>query len=81
MISNLLLQNLISEYANPSPFETEAHSIHTKPLLREHLDSYLYYNRYKTYEITPLQTQFQIISNLFKTLIQKFTIEQNIHKT
>ena len=45
------------------PFETEHHSIQTIPLLREHLDSYLYYIQYKTYEITPSQTQFQIIFN------------------
>ena len=41
------------QYTNPLPFETEAHSIHTIPLLREHLESYLYYFRYKTLEIIP----------------------------
>ena len=39
---NPFLRNLIFQYTNPLPFETEPHSIHTKPLLREHLDSYLY---------------------------------------
>ena len=38
---------LIFQYSNPLPFETEPHSISTKPLLREHLDSYLYYFKYK----------------------------------
>ena len=37
------LHNLIYQYTNPPSFETEAHSIHTIPLLREHLDAYLYY--------------------------------------
>ena len=33
------LQNLIFQYTNPLPFDTEPHSIHTIHLLREHLDS------------------------------------------
>ena len=57
------LNNLIFQYTNPLPFETEARSIHIKPLLREHLDSYLYYFRYKTLEIIPSQQLFQIIFN------------------
>ena len=52
------LNNLIFQYTNPLPFETEAHSIHTIPLLREHLDAYLYYFRYKTRDITPSQQPF-----------------------
>ena len=57
------LHNLIYQYTNPFSFETEAHSIHTIPLLREHLDAYLYYFRYKTLEITPSQQPFQVIFN------------------
>ena len=57
------LHNLIYQYTNPLPFETEAHSIHTIPLLREHLDAYLYYFRYKTLEITQSQQPFQVIFN------------------
>ena len=64
MIQTPFLQNLIFQYTNPLPFETEPRSIHTIPLLREHLDSYLQYIRYKTYEIMPSQTQFQINFNL-----------------
>ena len=60
---NPFLHNLFFQYTNPLPFETEPHSIHTIPLLREQLDSYLYYIRYRTYEITSSQTQFQIIFN------------------
>ena len=40
--------NLIFQYNNPLSFETEPHSIHTIPSIREHYDSYLYYFRYKT---------------------------------
>ena len=55
------LNNLIFQYTNPLPFETEAHSIHTIPPLREHLDSYLFYFRCNTLDITPLQQPFQKI--------------------
>ena len=57
------LHNLIFQYTNPLSFETEPHSIHTTPLIREHYDSYLYYFRYKTLEITKSQILFQIILN------------------
>ena len=59
--NNPFLQNLIFQYTNPLSPKTEPHSIHTIPLLSEHLDSHLYYIRYKIYEITPSQTQFQVI--------------------
>ena len=57
------LNNIISQYTNPLPFETEPHTIHTIPLAREHCDSYLYYFRYKTLEIISSQTPFQVIFN------------------
>ena len=52
------LNNLIFQYTNPLPFETEPHTIHTIPLAREHSDSYLCYIRYKTLEITTSQNPF-----------------------
>ena len=52
------------QYTNPLQFETEPHSIQNKPILREHVDSYLYYFRYKTMDITNSQTLFQITFNL-----------------
>ena len=57
------LHNLIYRYTNTLSFEIEAHSIHTIPLLREHLDAYFHYFRYKTLEITPSQQPFQAIFN------------------
>ena len=57
------LNNLIFQYTNPLPFDTEPHTIHTTPLAREHCDSYFYYIRYKTLEITTSQTPFQVIFN------------------
>ena len=38
---NPFLQNLIFQYTNLLPFETELPSIHIIPLPREHLESYL----------------------------------------
>ena len=35
------LNNLMFQYTNPLPFETEPHTIHTIPVAREHCDSYL----------------------------------------
>ena len=35
------LNNIVFQYTNPLPFETGEHSIHTIPLIREHLDSSL----------------------------------------
>ena len=60
---NFFLQSLIFQYTNPLPFEFEPHPKHTIHLLREYIDSYRYYIRYKTCEITPSQTQFQVIFN------------------
>ena len=62
----LFLNNIIFQYTNPLPFETEPHTLHTIPLAREHCDSYLYYIRYKTLEITSSQTPFQVIFNPVK---------------
>ena len=36
------LNNIVFQYTNPLPFETEHHTIHTIPLAREHCNSYLY---------------------------------------
>ena len=58
--------NIIFQYTNPLPFETEPHTKHTIPLAIEHCDSYLYYIRYKTLEITQSQNPFQVIFNPVK---------------
>ena len=44
---NPFLQNIISHYTQPLPFENEPHTIETILLIREHLDIYLFYIRYK----------------------------------
>ena len=72
------LNNIIFQYTNPLPFETEPHTIHTLPLATEHCDSYLYYIRNKTLEVTPSQTPFQVIFNPVKG-ISNGTYYRTIH--
>ena len=72
------LNNIIFQYTNPLPFGTEPHTVHTIPLAREHCDSYLYYIRYKTLEITPSQAPFQVIFNPVKG-ISSGTFYTTIH--
>ena len=72
------LNNIIFQYTNPLPFETEPYILHTIPLVREHTDSYLYYIQYKTLDITPSQTPFQVIFNPVKG-INSGTFYRTIH--
>ena len=57
---NPFLQNIISHYTQPLPFENEPHTIETIPLIREHLDTYLFYIRYKVLTITTEYPAFQV---------------------
>ena len=70
--------HLSSNNTNPLAFETEPHIIHIIPLAREHCDFYLYYIRYKTFEITPSQNPFQVIFNPVKG-ISTGTYHRSIH--
>ena len=72
------LNNLIFQYTNPLPFETEPHTIHTIPLAKEQCDSYLNYIRYKTLEITPSQNLFQVFFNPVKGISTR-TYYKTIH--
>ena len=72
------LNNIIFQYTNQLPFEIEPHTIHTIPLAREHCDSYLYYIRYKTLEITLSQNLFQVVFNPLKG-ISTGTYYRTIH--
>ena len=72
------LNNIIFQYTNPFPFETEPHTVHTIPLAQEHCDSYLYYFRYETLKITSSQNPFQVIFNPVKG-ISPGTFYRTIH--
>ena len=72
------LNNIVFQYTNQLPFETEPHTIHTIPLAREHCGSYLFYIRYKTLEITSSQAPSQVIFNPVKG-ISSGTFYRTIH--
>ena len=74
------LNKIIFQYRNPLPVETEAHSIHTIPLIRGYLDSCLYYIRYKTLDFDILQNRFPITFNPLQNLILEHIIKQSTHK-
>ena len=38
-----LLYNIVYNYTRPLSIENEPHTLETSPLIREHLDSYLFY--------------------------------------
>ena len=52
------LHNIIFQYTNPLPFETQLHPTQTKPILREHAVSCSFYFRYKKLDKTSSQTPF-----------------------
>ena len=54
------LQNIIYNYTQPLSFENEPFTIETIPLIREHLDTYLFYIRYRVTNITTEYSTFQI---------------------
>ena len=60
------LNNIIFQYTNPLPFETEPHILHTIPLVREHCDSYLYYIQYKTPTLHHHKPLFKLFLILLK---------------
>ena len=72
------LNNIIFQYTNQLPFETEPQTIQTIPLAREHCDSYLFYIPHKTLEVTPSRNHFQILFNQVKR-ISTGTYYRTIH--
>ena len=54
------LKNIIYNYTQPLPFENEPFTIETIPLIREHLDTCLFYVRYRVTTITTENPTFQI---------------------
>ena len=54
------LQNIVYNYTKPLPFENEPYSLETIPLIREHLDSYLFYIRHRSTTASTEYSSFQI---------------------
>ena len=77
------LENIIYNYTNPLECEQEPHTITSFPLVREHLDSYLYYIYHKKYVIPSDIPSFQIIfnpvPNINTNVFRRTITPQNIH--
>ena len=73
------LHNIIYNYPKPLPFENEPYTLETIPLIREHLDSYLFYIRHRSTIASTEYPSFQItFSQQEKSLIRTYrrTINQ-----
>ena len=55
-----LLHNIVYNYTQPLFFENEPYSLETIPLIREHLDTYLFYIRHRSTTISTEYPSFQI---------------------
>ena len=54
------LQNIVYSYTKPLSFENEPYSLETIPLIREHLDTYLFYIRHRSTTASTECPSFQI---------------------
>ena len=54
------LHNIINNYTKPLPFANEPYTLATIPLIREHLDSYLFYIRHRSTTASTEYPFFQI---------------------
>ena len=55
------LHNIVYTYTRPQSFENEPYTLETIPLIREHLDSYLFYIRHSSTTASTDYPSFQII--------------------
>ena len=53
------LHNNVYNYTKPFSFENEPYSLETIPLIREHLDTYLFYNRHRSTTVSTEYPSFQ----------------------
>ena len=54
------LYNIVYNYTQPLSFENEPYSLETIPLIREHLDTYLFYIRHRSTTVSTEYPSFQI---------------------
>ena len=54
------LHIIIYNYTKPPPFEIEPYALETIPLIRDHLDSYLFYIRHRSTIVSTEDPSFQI---------------------
>ena len=54
------LHSIVYNYTKPLSFENEPYSLETIPLIREHLDTYLFYIRHRSTTVSAEYPSFQI---------------------
>ena len=54
------LHNIVYNYTKPLSFENEPYSLETIPLIREHLDTYLFYIRHRSTTVSTEHLSFQV---------------------
>ena len=72
-----VLNNIVYNYTKPLSFENEPYRLETVPLIREHLDTYLFYIRHRSTTISTEYPAFQI-TFLNKKLLQLKHIEEQL---
>ena len=73
----LFLHNIVYNYTKPLSFENEPYSLETIPLIREHLDTYLFYIRHTSTTVSTEYPAFQI-TFLNKKLLQPKHIDEHL---
>ena len=58
-----ILHTIVYNYTQPLSFENEPYSLETIPLIREHLDTYLFYIRHRS---TTASTEYPSFKLLFR---------------
>ena len=53
------LNNIVYNYTQPLSFENEPYSLETIPLIRDHLDTYLFYTRHRSTAASTEYPSFQ----------------------
>ena len=69
---NPFLHNIVYNYTQPLSFENEPYSLETIPLIREHLDTYLFYIRHRSTTASTEYPSFQITFPQSETSIQTY---------
>ena len=66
--------NIVYNYTKPLSFENEPHTLETVSLIREHLDTYLFYMRHRSTTVSTEHPSFQITPPTSSTQTNRRTV-------